>query len=54
MRIARISPWLVIAALAVPVIGVFVAMGYFIIGIPVLLMLAALGGGALASFIHED
>lgn len=54
MRIAQLSPWLVLAAVGVPVIAVFVAMGYVLIGIPAVILAVALGGGALASFLHDD
>ena len=54
MHAVQLSQWTVLGAVALVVVGVFLAMGYGIIGILFLFLLAVLLGGALMSYIGGD
>jgi UDP-N-acetylmuramyl pentapeptide phosphotransferase/UDP-N-acetylglucosamine-1-phosphate transferase len=53
MQSVQLRRWGGIGIVAAIVIGVFLTMGYGIIGILFLLILAVLGGGALMSFLDD-
>ncbi|HEX5726673.1 MAG TPA: hypothetical protein VFX98_14455 [Longimicrobiaceae bacterium] len=54
MHAVQLTPWVAVLLLAVVVVGVVVSAGYGLIGLPILFLVAALLGGALMSFLHDD
>ncbi|HEU0054233.1 MAG TPA: hypothetical protein VFQ39_13695 [Longimicrobium sp.] len=50
----QISRWGAVGIVAVIAIGVFVAMGYGVIGVFLLFILGCLLGGALMSYVSSD
>lgn len=54
MYATHVSPWVPLLATALIAAGLYVAIGYGIIGFALLFLLVALGGGALMSWIGDD
>jgi hypothetical protein len=54
MHSVQLSPWAPVGILAAIVIGIFLAMGYGVIGIFFLFILGCLAGGALMSYLGND
>jgi hypothetical protein len=54
MQHVRISPWAPVVLLGLVLLSVFLTLGYGIIGLCFVLLLAAVVGGAVMSWIAPD